>query len=149
MKRQRKIKSILRQKKSDPPGLNKGDPRKQWCYKPIEQVVSSGKVHSFIKIPKRSYEIQLCLDQVDHVMFISSQYKLIDKFEDRDKYKRFNLRFHAILGKHKEEVWSLVKIVKVLNICRESLFEWLLQNFQYYMVRANNVACDFSVADFL
>ena len=31
---------------------------------------------------------------------------------------------------------------------RESLFEGLLQNFRYYVLRANNVAFDFSVANF-
>ena len=81
-------------------------------------------------------------------MFISAQYQLVDKFEDKDEYKRLKLRFHAMLGKKEEEVWSLVKIVKVLNISKDTLFEGLLQNFRYYVVRANNVAFDFSMEDF-
>lgn len=82
------------------------------------------------------------------MMSISSQYQLIDKFEDKDEYKRLKLRFHVVLGKPEEEVWYPVKIVKVLNIYRENLFEGLLLNFLYHAVRANNVACNFSVADF-
>lgn len=63
------------------------------------------------------------------MMFISAQYQLIDNFEDKDEYKILKLRFHAILRKPEEGVWSPVKIVMVLNICRESLFEGLLHNF--------------------
>lgn len=123
-----------RQRQSDPPGLNKGDPSKHWCYETIEQVVSSGKMYDFRKIPKRSYEVENTnFNQLDfpinHMMFISAQYQLIDNFEDKDEYKILKLRFHAILRKPEEGVWSPVKIVMVLNICRESLFEGLLHNF--------------------
>lgn len=58
------------------------------------------------------------------------------------------LRFHIVLGKRKEDIWSLVKIVRVLNILNDVLFEGLLQKYQFYVVRTNNVACDFSVIDF-
>lgn len=81
-------------------------------------------------------------------MFISSQYQLVNKFEDKEEFKRLKLRFHVVLGKKEEEVWSLVKIVKVLNISKDTLFEGLLENFRYHMVRANNVSCYFLVVDF-
>lgn len=80
-------------------------------------------------------------------MFISSQYQLADKFEDKEEF-RMKLRFHVVLGKKEEEVWSLFKIVKVLNISKDTMFEGLLHNFRYHVVKENNVACDFSVVDF-
>ena len=72
----------------------------------------------------------------------------MDRFDDKDEYKRLKMRFHAGVGKKEEEVWSLVKIVKVMNISRENLFKGLPQNFCYFVVRANNVAFDFSLDDF-
>ena len=47
MERQRQINNILRLRQNDPPGLNKGDPNKIWCYETIEQVVSLGKMDYF------------------------------------------------------------------------------------------------------
>ena len=44
--------------------------------------------------------------------------------------------FHAVLGKNEEEVWSLVKIVKLILIAPDSLFEGVLHNFRYNVVRA-------------
>lgn len=88
-------------------------------------------MHDFGKFPKKSYEIENTdfnkLDiPISHMMFIYAQYQLIDKFDDKDVYKRLKLRFHVVLGKKEEEVWSFVKIVKVLNISRECFFESLL-----------------------
>ena len=88
-------------------------------------------MHDFEKNPKKSYDIEnIDFNQLDflinHMMFIPARYQLIDKFEDKEEYKRLKLRFHAILGNKEEVVWSLVKMVKVLNISRESLFENLL-----------------------
>ena len=60
------------------------------------------------------------------MMFISAQYQLVDKFDDKEVYKKLKLRFHAVLGKKKEEVWSLVKIVKDLSVSKDKLFEGLL-----------------------
>ena len=56
---------------------------------------------------------------------------LVDKFEDKEEYKKLKLRFHVVLGKKDEEVWSLLKIVKVLIVSKDKLFEGLLQNFRY------------------
>ena len=57
--------------------------------------------------------------------------------------------FHAILGKNDNDVWSCVKIVKVMKIERDILFEGLLQNFLYVFVRAKNVEFEFMVFYFL
>ena len=58
------------------------------------------------------------------------------------------LRFHAIVGKEQEEVWSLVKIVRVISVTKGVMFENMIKNFRYHFMRANNVTCDFSIADF-
>lgn len=56
--------------------------------------------------------------------------------------------FHAVLRKNEEEVWSLVKIAKLISIALDSLFEGMLHNIRYNVVRANNVAFDITIADF-
>lgn len=48
IERQRQINNILRQRANDPPGVNKGDPNKQWCYETIEIVVLA-KNDEFLK----------------------------------------------------------------------------------------------------
>lgn len=80
--------------------------------------------------------------------FISAQYQLIDIFEDKEEFKMLKMRFHDVLGKKKEEIWSLVYFFKVLGITKDQLFEGLLKNFLFHIVCANNVACDFTMADF-
>lgn len=110
----------MRQGQSDPPGLNKDDHSKYWCYETNEQVVSSRKMHDFRKFPKNSYEIENSdFNQLDfpinHMMFISARYRLVARFEDKDEYKRLKMRFNVVLGKKEEEFWSSVKIVKVLT----------------------------------
>lgn len=36
----------------------------------------------------------------------------------------------------------------MLNISKDALFEGLLKNFRFHVLRANNVACDFLMVDF-
>lgn len=80
--------------------------------------------------------------------FISDQYQLVDKFEDKEECKNLIMSFHVVFRKKEEEIWSLVKIVMVLGIRKDRLFEGLLQNFCLHVVRANNMTSYFSVADF-
>lgn len=78
---------------------------------------------------------------------MAEQYQIVDKFEDKDEYKRMKTNFHVALGKQEDEIWSLVKIVRILNISKYVLFKGILQNYHFHVVRANNVVFDFSVAD--
>ena len=41
------------------------------------------------------------------------------------------IRFHDVLGKHPEEIWSLAKIKKVISIKRDVLFENMMQNLRF------------------
>lgn len=50
--------------------------------------------------------------------------------------------------KNEEEVWSLVKIFKLMSIVPDVLFGGFLQNFRYSVVRGNNVAFEFTIVDF-
>ena len=50
--------------------------------------------------------------------------------------------------KREEEIWSLVKKIRVLNIYKDVLFEGVSKNYRFQVIRANNVAVDFSMADF-
>lgn len=150
--KQRKIQSILSQRQSDPPGLEKGDPTKHYCYDTIKASIFSRVIHEFDKVPKKSYATENTdFNQLDfpmnEMMFMAAQYQIIDKFEDKEVYKRLMIRFHAVLGK-KEEVWSLLKIVSVLNISKDVLFEGVIQSYRFHVVCANNVAFDFSIAYF-
>lgn len=52
IEKQRQIKNIVRQRQGDPPGLEKGDPTKQYCYKTIEQIVCLGEIFGFKKNTK-------------------------------------------------------------------------------------------------
>lgn len=103
--------------------------------------------------PKRSYDIKNTkFNQLDflmnHLMFDFSQFKLAEKFNDKDEYKNLKFYFHAVLDKNEEEVWSPMKIVRVILIFPDVLFEGLMQNFLYYVVRVDNVAFEFTDVDF-
>ena len=94
----------MRQRQGDPQGHDKGNPTKQCCYEIIKEVVSLGNMYDFEKFQKKSYEIEnIDFNQLDfpinHMMFISSQYQLVDKFDDKEEYNRLKLRFYAVLGK--------------------------------------------------
>ena len=87
-----------------------------------------GKNDEFLKRSKKSFETENSdFNQLDfpinHMLFTSPEFKLANNFNDKNEYKRLKIRFHAILGKNEDEVWSLVKIVKVMKIKRETLFE--------------------------
>lgn len=78
---------------------------------------------NFLKVPKKSFDIENSnFNQLDfpinHMMFVSPQYQIIDKFEDKEKYKKLKMRFHVVLGKREEDMWSVVKIVRVLGIIK-------------------------------
>ena len=48
---------------------------------------------------------------INTMMFMAAQYQIANKFEDKEEYKRMKIRFHAVLGKREEKIWSLAKIV--------------------------------------
>ena len=77
-----------------------------------------------------------------------AQYKVVEKFDNEDYFIHMKLMFHAVVGKETEEIWSLVKIKKVVSITKDVFFENMIQNFRYHVVRENNRVCDFLVADF-
>lgn len=78
---------------NDPPGMNKSDPNKHWFYEIIEEIISIGKFEDFHKEPKKIYEVQNSdFNQddfpINHMMLITSQYNLVDHFNDKEEYKR-------------------------------------------------------------
>ncbi|KAL7587313.1 hypothetical protein Lser_V15G40383 [Lactuca serriola] len=153
LERMRQVQSIMRQRASDPPSMNKGDPAKLYSYETIESKVVGREMYEFEKKPKRSYDIvnsnHCQLDfPINEMLFITAQYKISEKFDNPDDYTHMKIRFHAVLGKNPDEVWSLMKIKKVLTIKKDVLFEDMLQNFRYFVIRADNKQYDFTVADF-
>ena len=125
----------MRQRASDPPTMNKGDPAKLYSYETIESKVVGREMYEFEKKPKRSYDIansdNCQLDfPINKMLFITAQYKISEKFDNPDDYIHMKIRFHAILGKNPDEVWSLMKIKKVLTIKKDTMFEDMLQNFR-------------------
>lgn len=117
----------MNQKINDPPGLNKGDPNKAWCYKTIEIAVLD-KVEEFLKKPKKSCDIENTnFNQLDfpinHLMFAFGHFKVSQIYKDQEEFKRLKIHFHAVLGKNEDEVWSLVKIEKVLSFVHDVLFK--------------------------
>lgn len=83
------------------------------------------------------------------MLFTSSQFKIADKFNDKHEFRKLKVLLHTVLGKNEDEVWSLVKIIKVMTIIYECLCIGMLQNFFYIFVRANNIVFDFTIVDFL
>lgn len=53
-----------------------------------------------------------------------------------------------MLGKSEEEVWSSVKIGRVVSIVTDVLFKRLMQIFCYFVVRANNAIFEFTITYF-
>ena len=114
--------------------MNKGDPRKLRSYENIKARVAYSDMHEFDKKPRKSYAIEICdMNQLDfpvnEMMFLTAQYKTVDQFKDKYDFIHMKLRFHAVLGKEQEEVWSLVKIVQVISITKDVFFENMLQKF--------------------
>lgn len=50
-------------------------------------------------------------------------------------FKEPKKRFHDVLGKDKEDIWSIKKIVKILNVMKDVLFEDTFQKFKYKVIR--------------
>lgn len=83
-------------------------------------------MHEFQKVPKNTYNTENTnINQLDfpvnEMVFIAAQYHIVDK-----EYKCLKLRFHVVLRKREEEIWSLVEIMRVLNISKDVLFEGML-----------------------
>lgn len=111
-------------------------------------------MYLFEKKPKKSYSItNIDMKQLDflvnEMMFIITQYNIVEKFDNEDDFILTKLRFHVVVRKEPEEIWSLVKIKKVIRITKDVMFENMIHNFSYHVVRVNIQVCDFSVADFL
>ena len=96
-------------------------------------------MYEFEKKPRRSYDVansdRCQLDfPINEMMFITASYKISEKFENADEYTYMKIRFHVVLAKDQEEVWSLMKIKKVLTIKKDEMFENMLQSFRYFVV---------------
>ncbi|KAL7607644.1 hypothetical protein Lser_V15G16187 [Lactuca serriola] len=153
LERMRQVQSIMRQRASDPPSMNKGDPAKLYSYETIESKVVGREMYEFEKKPKRSYDIansdHCQLDfPINEMLFITAQYKISEKFDNPDDYTHMKIRFHVVLAKNPDEVWSLMKIKKVLTIKKDVMFEDMLLNFRYFVIRADNKQYDFTIDDF-
>lgn len=64
-------------------------------------------MHKFAKVPNKSFDIENSyfnyLDfPINEIMFISSQYQIVDKFEEKEEFKKMKIRFHVVLGKREE-----------------------------------------------
>lgn len=81
-------------------------------------------------------------------MFTFVELKIYESYNDPDEFMKLKIHFHIVLGKKEKDVWSLVKIVKVLPIVPDILFEGVLQIPRYTIVKANNVLFDFIISDF-
>lgn len=152
MERPSQLNNILNLRINDPPGLNKCDPKKAWYYETIE-ITFLDKVKEFLKKPKKSYDIgNSNFNQLhflkNHLMFSFTQFKFDGNFKDQDEYKKLKVCFHALHGKSGEELCSLVKILKVLLVVPDVLFEGLMHNFHYNVVRANSVVFEFTISNF-
>lgn len=84
----------------------------------------------------------------NHTMFPFAQFKLAENYQDSEEYKSMKIRFHVVLEYKEEEVWSLVKIIKLVSITPDVIFEGVVQNYRYKVVRANYTLYKFTIVDF-
>lgn len=49
-------------------------------------------------------------------MLTFGKFKLPKNFQDDEAFKNVKIRFHVVLGKKEEEVWSLKKISRLITI---------------------------------
>lgn len=80
-------------------------------------------MHDFEKIPRRRFDnINSPMSELDfplyRMMFLEEQFKVADKYKNKTKYRHMKFHFHSVLGK-KEEVYSLIKITRVLGITKD------------------------------
>lgn len=126
---------------------------KQYNYEIIEAKVLIDHIYSFKKILEKSYVVSnpdaSQLDfPMNEMMFIMPQFKVELTCKYIDEGKKMKIRFHAVLAKALEEVWSLEKIKKVISIKTDVVFENVIQNLRYTVVRSSGKVCDFTIADF-
>lgn len=76
------------------------------------------------------------------------KFKLTESYKDKDEFKKLKILFHVVIRKNKKDMWSLVKIAKIVSIAHDVLFEGVLKNYRYSVVRANNILFEFTIADF-
>lgn len=55
-------------------------------------------------------------------MFTFAQFKLAGNYQDIEEYQSIKIRFHFVLGKKEEEIWSLMKIIKLVSITPDVIF---------------------------
>ena len=79
---------------------------------------------------------------------MEEQFEVADKYKNKIKYGHMRFHLHVVLGKLEEEVFSLMKITRVLGITKDVFLEGMLQNYRFHVVRSHNVTYDFSVANF-
>lgn len=106
-----------------------------------------------MKKPKKRYGIEdTNFNQFDfpknHPILTFTQFKLAKNFKDKDEYTRLKIHFQAVLGKSKEEAWSLVNIFRVMWIVSNVFFKLFLHNFCYLVLWENNVAFELTIANF-
>ena len=82
------------------------------------------------------------------MMFTMPQFKAEGSFKEKYEGTHMKIRFHAVLGKVPEDVWSLIKIKKVISMKKDVIFENKIQNIKYVVARADGKTCEFTIADF-
>lgn len=81
-------------------------------------------------------------------MFKFHQFNLPHNFAETPAHKHIKIRFHSNHAQEEDKVWSLNKIVKLLNISKDMMFENAFQNIRFKVVRGEQVSYEFTVADF-
>lgn len=90
--------------------------------------MSYGELDAFDKRPKKSIVIEesgfIQLDfPVNHAMYTFDQLKLGKNFKHTDELKKMKIHFRAILCKKEEDIRSSLKIVKIISITPDAMFE--------------------------
>ena len=84
-----------------------------------------------MKKPKKSYDTEnsnfnLLDFLINHLLFIFTQFKLAETFKDKEELKKLKFCFHVVLGRSEEEEWPSMKVIRVVSIVQDVLFESIL-----------------------
>lgn len=80
-------------------------------------------------------------------MFKFHQFNLPPDFVEMPTHKHVKIRFHSNLSQEEKKVWSINKIIKLLNISKDVMFKNAFYNFRFKVVRGDQKS--YIIVDFL
>ena len=106
------VQSVMALHAQDPPGLEKGDPTKQYNYETIEAKVTFDYMYSFEKVPNKSCVVtNIDASQLNFPVneFIMPQFKAEIICKDMNEGKLMKIRFSCCVSKSSRRCLVIVE----------------------------------------